>query len=66
MTKNTKIRNNDNGMVDMTEEAVLSGVSPCEPEKICTKYPENCTDLMVSPTDCPTECCDTAPTTQGL
>ena len=61
MNAANKIFNADNGLVDMSQEAILSGVSPCSPEDICTKYPETCSNLIVEPDPCKTPCCDTAP-----
>jgi len=58
MTKNTKLGNDDNGVVLTAEEAILSGVASNRPQDICTKYPEKCTELQVAADDC-TICCDT-------
>jgi len=57
MNKQVRTKNNDNGLVDRTQEAILAGVNPCKPEDICTKYPETCTAAQVSPDECNTGCC---------
>ena len=57
MHSNTKLGNNDNGAVFSAEEAVLSGVASNRPQDICTKYPEECTELQVSADDC-NNCCN--------
>ena len=62
MTKYTKLSNNDNGAVYMVDEAILDGKKPSEPETICTKYPETCTDLIIAHDDCNTGCCMKIPT----
>lgn len=57
MTKATRIDNNDNGLVDRTQEAILAGVSPDRPEDICTKYRDDCTTTKVKPNECEPVCC---------
>ncbi len=58
MTDLTRMYNQDNGLVDMTTEAILDGKDPCAPETICTKYPEQCTPLKVEAELCKkTVCC---------
>ncbi len=59
MTELTRLYNQDNGLVDMTTEAILDGKDPCKPELICTKYPEMCTPLKVEAALCDKNPCCT-------
>lgn len=57
MTDEKRILTGDNGLVDITTEAILSGNGTCGTP--CTKYPTTCTPTKVVADKCKKkECCD--------